>query len=101
MRHVWGRGEVHKRVWWGGIEGRKPLGRIRRRREDNIKMDLQDIGWESMDWIVVAQDRDRWRALVKAVMKFKVSNHAGNFMTEDLLASQEGPCCMELVSQII
>jgi len=66
-------------VW--GTEGRRPLGRIRRRWEDNIKMDLQDMGWELMDWNV-AQDRDRWRALVKAVMKFKVSKHAGNFMTE-------------------
>jgi hypothetical protein len=89
------------RVLVGGTEGRRPLGRIRRRWEDNIKMDLQDMGWESMDWIAVAQDRDMWRALVKAVMKLTVSKHAGNFMTEDLLATQEGPFRKELVSQIV
>jgi hypothetical protein len=52
-------------------EGRKPLGRPRRRWEDNIKMDLQEVGW-GMDWILLAQDRDSWRALVNAVMKLRV-----------------------------
>jgi hypothetical protein len=53
-------------------EGRRPLGRPRRRWEDNIKMDLGEIGWGGMDWINLAQDRDRWRALVKAVMNHRV-----------------------------
>ena len=50
-------------------EGKRPLGRPRRRWEDNIKMDLQEMGCGSMDWIDVAQGRDKWRALVNAVMK--------------------------------
>jgi hypothetical protein len=49
-----------------------PLGRPRRRWEDNIKMDLQEVAWGGMDWINLAQDRDRWRALVNAVMNLRV-----------------------------
>jgi hypothetical protein len=50
-----------------------PLGRPRRRWEDNIKMDLQEVEWGDMDWIDMAQDSDRWRALVNAVMNLRVS----------------------------
>jgi hypothetical protein len=53
-------------------EGRRPLGRPRRRWEDNIKMDLREVGWGGMDWINLAQDRDRWRAVVNAVMNLRV-----------------------------
>jgi hypothetical protein len=56
----------------GKPEGRRPLGRPRRRWEDNIKMDLREVGWGGIDWINLAQDRDRWRALVNAVMNLRV-----------------------------
>jgi hypothetical protein len=54
-------------------QGKSPLGRPRYRWEDNIKMDLQEVGCERMDWIDLAQDRDRWRELVKAIMNLLVS----------------------------
>jgi hypothetical protein len=56
----------------GKPEGRRPLERPRHRWEGNIKMDLQEVGWGGMDWINLAQDRDRWRALVNAVMILRV-----------------------------
>ena len=55
----------------GGPEGKRPLGRPRSRWEDNIKMDLQEVGCEGMDWIELAQDRNRWRAIVNAVMNLR------------------------------
>ena len=58
--------------WWGKPEGKRPFGRPKRRGEDNIKMDLQEVGCGGMDWIELAQDRDRWRALVNAVMNLRV-----------------------------
>jgi len=51
--------------------GKKPPGRLRRRWEDNIKMDFQEVGCRGMEWIELAQDRDRWRALVTAVMHLR------------------------------
>ena len=60
------------RVWVGKPEGKRPLGRPRHGWEDNIKVDLQEVGCGSMDWVELAQDRDRWRALVNALMNFWV-----------------------------
>jgi hypothetical protein len=57
----------------GKPEGKRPLGRPRRRWVDNIKMDLLEIGWGGVDWIDLAQDRVNWRALVNAVMNLRVA----------------------------
>jgi hypothetical protein len=65
-------GRVVYRVLVGKPEGKRPLGRPRRRWEDNIRMDLQEVGCGCEDWIGLAQDRDRWRALVSAVMNLRV-----------------------------
>jgi hypothetical protein len=56
----------------GRPEGRRPLGRPRSRWEDNMKMDLQEVGWVGMNWIELAQGRDGWRALVYVVMNLRV-----------------------------
>jgi hypothetical protein len=53
-------------------EGKRPLGRPRCRREDNIRMDLREIRWKGVDWIRLSQDRDQWRALINTVMKIRV-----------------------------
>ena len=60
------------RVLVGKLEGKRPLGRPRRRWVDNIRMDLQEVGCGGMDWIELAQDRDRWRVVVFAVMNLRV-----------------------------
>jgi hypothetical protein len=60
------------RLLVGKPEGRRPLGRPRRRWVDNIKIDLLEIGWGDVDWIGLAQDGDKWRALVNAVMNLRV-----------------------------
>jgi hypothetical protein len=56
----------------GKPEGRRPLGRPRRRREDNIRVDLREVGCGCVDWMELAQDRDRWCALVSVVMNLRV-----------------------------
>ena len=60
------------RFWWGNLRGRDQWGRPRRRWEDNIRMDLEEVGRGCGDWMQLVQDRDRWRALVSTVMKFGV-----------------------------
>ena len=61
----------------GKAEGKSPLGRPRRRWEDNIKMDLQKVGGGCGDWMALAQDRDRWRALVNTVRNLRVPKMRG------------------------
>jgi predicted small integral membrane protein len=60
------------RLLVGKSEGKRPLGRQRLRRVDNIRMDLVEVGWSDLDWIGLAHDRSRWRALVNSVMNLRV-----------------------------
>jgi hypothetical protein len=60
------------RLLVGKPEGKRPLGRPRRRRVDNIRMDLVEVGWGDVDWNGLAQDRNRWRALVNLVLNLRV-----------------------------
>ena len=69
------------RVWVGKLEGKRPLGRPRRRWVDNIRIDFHEVGCGYMDWIGLAQDRDGWRTLVSAVMNLRIPWNAGNFLT--------------------
>jgi hypothetical protein len=63
----------------GKPEERRPLGRTRCRWEDNTELDVQIVEWEVVDWIYLAQDRDRWRALVNALLNRMVQYNSGNF----------------------
>jgi hypothetical protein len=69
-----GMGETRNvyRILVGNAEGKRPLGRPTCRWVDNIRTDLREIGWDGMDWIDVAQDRDQWRALVNTEMNLRV-----------------------------
>jgi hypothetical protein len=67
-----GRVVVYTGLWWGNLKVRTHLERPSNRWEDNIKLDLQEVGCEGMDWIDLTQDRDRWRNLVNAVMNLRV-----------------------------
>jgi hypothetical protein len=75
------------RILVGKPEGKRPLGRPRRRWVDNIKMDLREIGWDGMDAIDLAQDRDQWRALVNTVMNLRVPQNAGKFLISCTIGS--------------
>ena len=72
-----GQGRGVHRVLVERPEGKRPLGRPRRRWSDNIKMDLQEVGGSWEDWMELAQDRDRWRALVSTVMNLRVPKMRG------------------------
>jgi len=76
-----GEGKGMYRVLVGKPEGRRPLGRPRRRWEDNTRMGLRKVGCGCVNWMELAQDRDRWRALVGAVMNLRVPQNARNFLT--------------------
>jgi len=86
------------RVLVGKPEGKRPLGRPRRRWVDNIRMDLQEVGCGYVDSIELAQDRDRWRTLVSAVMNLRVLQGI-SWLAANQLAAQEGLCTMEWVSR--
>jgi hypothetical protein len=76
-----GERRVIYRVLVGKPEGKRPLGRPRRKWEDDIKMDLQEVGWRDMNWIDLTKNRDSWRALENAVMNLRVPQNAGNFLS--------------------
>jgi hypothetical protein len=69
-------GGAYTGFWWGNL-GEEPLGKPKRRWKDNLKMDLQEMGCGSTDWIELAQERDRWRGLVNAVMYLRVPKMRG------------------------
>jgi len=75
-----GQGRGVHRVLVGKFEGKRPLGRHRRRWEDNIKMDNKEVGGSCEDWMELAEDRDRWRALVSTVMNLRVPKNCGEFL---------------------
>jgi hypothetical protein len=81
------------RLLVGKPEGRRPLGRPRRRWLDNIRTDLVEVGWCDVDWIGLAQDRDRWRALVNSVLNLRIPKNAGKLSsgvtTRDLSSSAQ------------
>jgi hypothetical protein len=68
------------RILLGKTEGKRPLRKPRHRWEDNIKMDLREVGWGSMDWIHQAQNRDEWRALMNMVMNLPVPQNVGKVL---------------------
>jgi hypothetical protein len=72
-------GVFKNRILVGRPDGKRPLGRSRLNWENNIKIDVKEIGW-GVDWIELAQDRDRWRALVNAVMNLRIPSNAANYL---------------------
>jgi hypothetical protein len=90
------------RVLVGISEGRRPLGNTRRIWEDDIKTDHQEICWEDVDWIDLAEDRDTWWAVVNTVMNLRVHKMRGIFwLSEELLVSKEGLCSVGLVEPAV
>jgi hypothetical protein len=81
------------RLLVGKPEGKRPLGRSRHRWLDNVRMDLVEVGWGDVDWIGLAQDRDRWRALVNLVLNLRIPYNAGKLSsvqtTRDLSSSAQ------------
>jgi hypothetical protein len=69
------------RLFVGMAEGKEPLVRPRHTWEDNIKIDLRELGWGGMDWILLARDREQWRALVNTVMNLRVPLNVGKYLS--------------------
>jgi len=72
MYGIWGRAELYTGFWWGNQREGDHLGDPANRWEDNIEMDLQEVGCWGVNWIKLTHDRDRWRALVNAVLNLQV-----------------------------
>ena len=88
----------------GKFKGKKPLGRPRHKTEDNFKMGVKETGWENTNWINLAHDKDKWRALVRTVINILVLYNEGNLLSCSgliiLLLCQE-LCYIYLVSQFV
>jgi len=81
------------------FKGQRPYGRPRCRRDYNCKMDLKEIVWEGLDWIALAYDRDKWRALMNSIMNHRFHKMRGISLLDcDLFVSEEQLCCMQLIS---
>jgi hypothetical protein len=78
------------RILVGKPEGKRPLGKPRRRWLDNIKIDVRVIRWGGMEWMNLAQDRDQWRALVNTVMNLRVPQNAGKLLSGCVIGSFAG-----------
>jgi hypothetical protein len=97
-RRMRGAGHVARMgILVGRPDGSRPIGRPRRRWEDSVKIDLQEVGWD-MDLMELAHDRDRWQALVNAVMSLRVPQNAGNFLTSCKPVSFSGRTLLHEVS---
>ena len=83
---MWVRGQAYTGFWWGNLRERDHLGDRGIDGEDNIQMDLQEVGYGVMDWIGLAQDRDRWRALVNAVMIRQIPRNEENLTGSKLFS---------------
>jgi hypothetical protein len=78
------------RILVGKPEGKRPLGRLRRRWVDTVEINLREIGWDGMDWIELAQDREQWRALVNTAMNLRFLKIPGNFLNGCKIGSFSG-----------
>jgi hypothetical protein len=86
------------RLLMGKPEGKRPLGRARCRWVDNIRMDLGEVGWGDVDWIGLAQDRNRWRALVNSVLNLRVPRNAGKLSSDLASSGLSGSAQLYIVS---
>jgi hypothetical protein len=89
------------RLLVGKSKGKRPLGRPRRRRVENIKMDLGEIGWGGVDWIRLAQDRDKWRPLVDAIMNLRVQKNASKLSSGYTTGGLSGSAQLHRVKLLI
>jgi hypothetical protein len=80
MRHVWGKGETYIGFWWGNMKKREYSTHLDVMFEDHITMQFQDIRCAGLDWIDLAQDRDKWRTVVNKSMKLRVPYGRGDFL---------------------
>jgi len=97
--HVARMGEERKvyEVLVGNLEGKRALGRLRRRWEDNFKVDLTETGFGGVEWIHLAKDRAQWRAHLNTAVNLLVSQKAGNFLTAERMLISQGLSFTELL----